>query len=60
MTFTGSSYEYMMKQPVQERSAGRDSEDSLPAAHPCYGCPYAKVHPCIGYCLKELMKKKEE
>jgi hypothetical protein len=48
----------MMKQPVQERSAGRDSEDSLPAAHPCYGCPYAKVHPCIGYCLKELMKKK--
>ncbi|MCD8122481.1 MAG: hypothetical protein LUE65_09650 [Clostridiales bacterium] len=24
---------------------------------PCGGCPYAKNHPCIGFCMVKLMKK---
>lgn len=28
----------------------------LPEGSPCTGCAYAKGGPCIGYCMKKLMK----
>lgn len=59
MNLTGSTYEYMMREPGREKTEGRYT-DGLPSDHPCYGCPYAVPRPCIGYCLKKLMKKKEE
>ena len=26
----------------------------------CDGCPYGRVNPCIGYCMKEIMHGKKE
>lgn len=27
---------------------------------PCDGCPYGRVSPCIGYCLREIQQKRME
>lgn len=27
-----------------------------PKRSPCNGCSYAVPHPCIGYCMKEVIK----
>lgn len=27
---------------------------------PCDGCPYGRVSPCIGYCLREIQQKRKE
>lgn len=29
-------------------------EEKKPAS-PCDGCPYGKNHPCIGFCMKNIM-----
>ena len=26
---------------------------------PCDGCPYGVIHPCIGYCLREIQQRRE-
>lgn len=35
----------MFKQEMQEIKRRKD---------PCYECPYGKVHPCIGFCYKQM------
>lgn len=27
---------------------------------PCDGCPYGRVSPCIGYCLREIQQNRKE
>ena len=27
---------------------------------PCDGCPYGRVSPCIGYCLREIQQNRNE
>ncbi len=27
---------------------------------PCEGCPYGRVNPCIGYCMRNLLKGKRQ
>lgn len=59
--FTGSPYEYMMK----EKPAGnmrpfpREERLRYPAGHKCQGCPYGRERPCMGVCFKELKTKPE-
>lgn len=57
MYFTDSPYERMMKQIPKGGPIPGEGPPPLPEGHPCHGCCYAANGPCIGYCLKELMKK---
>lgn len=26
--------------------------------NPCDGCPYGRINPCVGFCMKEILKKR--
>ncbi len=35
-------------------------ERSKKEKSPCDGCPYGRVNPCIGYCIKNLRDKQRQ
>lgn len=51
--FTNSPFEKMMSQRPASSRTGEAS--GTVSSNRCGGCSYAKQHPCIGYCIKELM-----
>ena len=54
--FTDSPYEVFMTQvPTGRRGA---PPPSRPPGHPCAECPYDKGAPCIGVCLRKLVRKR--
>lgn len=57
MRFTDSPYEKIMTQIPMGKRAADFSPPSFPPGHPCHGCPYGKGAPCIGVCLRKLMKR---
>ena len=32
-------------------------EKSKKQVSPCKGCPYGRNNPCIGFCMRQIMKK---
>lgn len=54
--FTDSPYEKMMKQRPNGR---RDNAPPIPKSPVCISCPYNGQAPCVGYCLKQIQKKKK-
>lgn len=35
-------------------------KDEKKKKSPCDGCPYGRVSPCIGYCLREIQQNRKE
>ena len=35
-------------------------EEEKKKKSPCDGCPYGRVSPCIGYCLREIQQNRKE
>lgn len=35
-------------------------EEEKKKKNPCDGCPYGRVSPCIGYCLREIQQNRKE
>ncbi len=57
MRFTDSPYEHFMTQvPAGRKDVPRPPV--RPPGHPCMGCPFDNGTPCIGVCLRALMKKR--
>ena len=55
MRFTDSPYERFMTQVPAGRT-GIPPPPVRPPGHPCKGCPYDNGSPCIGVCLRELLR----
>ncbi len=34
-----------------------DNNTSMQKKDSCMGCPYGRVNPCIGFCMKKIMRK---
>lgn len=52
--FTDNPLERMM---IQKPGDGRRGKSPpRPAPPPCKDCPYNRVLPCVGYCIKKIIK----
>ena len=58
--FTDSPYEYMMSQRPYTGGRGAGTQPAPLPVHPCGGCPYGTGSTCIGVCMKELLKKRQD
>ena len=54
--FTNNPFEKMMRQKPNGR---RDNAPPVPYPPACASCPYKGQSTCVGYCLKQVQKKKE-
>ena len=54
--FTDNPFEKMM---IQKPDRRRDNAPPVPYPPACASCPYKGQSPCVGYCLKQVHKKKE-
>lgn len=55
--FTDSPFERMM---VQKPEGRRGSAPPLSLSPECAGCAYKGAAPCVGVCMKEIMKKERK
>lgn len=53
--FTDSPYEKMMIQKPEDGK--RDKSPPASFLPRCAGCPYQGQSPCIGYCIRKLLKE---
>jgi len=44
---------------IQKPNGRRDNAPPVPYPPACASCPYKGQSPCVGYCLKQVQKKKE-
>lgn len=58
--FTDSPLERMMSQPSGAGPRIGGHPDPPAQEQSCDGCPYGRGSPCIGVCMKELIKKQQE
>ncbi len=55
--FTDSPYEVLMRQKPYVRRGRSAEKPPGPQWGKCNGCAYGRSHPCIGVCMKKLLKE---
>lgn len=55
--FTESPYEELMG--LEPEAARPAPPQAPPPGDRCRGCPYGRIRPCIGVCMRELAGKRE-
>lgn len=55
--FTDSPFEKIM---VQKPGGRHDHVPPLSRSPECAACPYKKITPCVGYCIRQLKENKKK